>query len=151
MNNYKVNNKPFRVIDNRLFFDENEFEITSSFVTLFIKNKENYKHLTYDERTALPLFIKHAGGLKSDRKSNLYNTVKYWENQYEDSSGNGVSYAFLSCDPNILVQRLEILIVEYFAGNKNSISEAEAILKELLNQNEINDTQYKNTMKFFTT
>ena len=28
------------------------------------------------KRTALPLFIKYAGGLKSDRKSNLYKAVK---------------------------------------------------------------------------
>ena len=53
-------------------------------------------------------------------------------------------------DPNVLVQRLEILIGEYLAGNKNSISEAEAILKELMKQNEINNNQYKNTMKLFT-
>ena len=38
---------------------------------------------------------------------------------------------------------------EYFAGNKNIINEAEAILKELLNQNEINNKQYQNTMKIF--
>ena len=48
-------------------------------------------------------------------------------------------------------KRLEILIGEYFAGNKNTISESEAILKELLNQKEINNDQYKNTMKYFTT
>ena len=53
------------------------------------------------------------------------------EKQNEDLSENGVSYVFLSSDPNILVQILEIIIGEYFAGNKNSISEAEAIFKEL--------------------
>ena len=31
MINYKVNNKPFRIIDNKLFFDGNDFEITPSF------------------------------------------------------------------------------------------------------------------------
>ena len=38
---------------------------------------------------------------------------------------------FYPGDPNILVNRLEVLIGEYFAGNKNSINETEAILKEL--------------------
>ena len=87
--------------------------------------------------------------MKSDRKSNLYKAVNYWQSQ--NLEGQGVSYVFLSSDPNILVKRLEVLIGEYLAGNKNTISETEAILKELMNQNEINNQQYKNTMKLFTT
>ena len=73
--------------------------------------------------------------------------MNYWQSQYLE--GQGISYVFLSSDPNILVNRLEVLIGEYLAGNKNSINEAEAILKELMNQKEINETQYKNTMKIF--
>ena len=74
--------------------------------------------------------------------------MNYWQSQ--NLEGQGISYVFLSSDPNILVQRLEILIGEYFAGYKNSISESESILKELINQNEINNEQYKIVMKIFT-
>ena len=153
INNYKVNDKPFKTIDNKLIFDQNEIQITPSFFNLFIKNnKEDYLHLTRAEQIALPLFINYIGGLKKDRKSNLYKAVNYWQEQYniDNVEGQGVSYVFLSSDPNILVKRLEILTGEYFAGNKNTISESEAILKELMNQNEINNQQYKNTMKLFT-
>ena len=54
-----------------------------------------------------------------DKKSNLYKAIKYWQSQ--NLEGQGVSYVFSSSDPNILVKRLEVLIGEYFAGNKNSL------------------------------
>ena len=127
-----------------MIFDEKEYSISPSFFNLFIKgNKENYKHLSEEEKIALPWFVEYAGGLKMDKKSNLYKAIKYWQEQYnivDNLEGQGVSYVFLSSDPNILVKRLEVLIGEYFAGNKNSLSEAEAILKELMNQNEINES-----------
>ena len=31
--------------------------------------------------------LDYIGSLKSDRKSNLYEAVNYWENQYEDLEG----------------------------------------------------------------
>ena len=78
INNYEVNNKPFKIIDNKLIFGENEIEITPSFFNLFIKNnRENYIYLTRAEQIALPLFVNYIGGLKSDRKSNLYKAVNY--------------------------------------------------------------------------
>ena len=101
--------------------------------------------MTRAEQIALPLFVNYIGGLGKDRKSNLYKAIKYWQSQYLE--GQGVSYVFLSSDPNILVNRLEVLIGEYFAGNKNTLSESEAILKELMNQKEINETQYQNILK----
>ena len=49
INNYKINNKPFKIVDNKLIFAENEIQITPSFFNLFIKNnRENYLHLTYE-------------------------------------------------------------------------------------------------------
>ena len=103
----------------------NEYEITPSFFNLFIKNNtENCKQLTDDERTALPMFIKYIGGLGKATENLFYiKLINYWQNQYENLEGQGVvSYVFLSSDPNILVNRLEVLIGEYFAGNKNCIS-----------------------------
>ena len=59
-----------------------------------------------------------------DKISNLYKAIKFLQEQYniDNLEGQGVSYVFLSSDPNILVNRLEVLIGEYFAGNKNSIN-----------------------------
>ena len=92
------------------------------------------------------MFIDYIGGLGKDKRSTLYKAYNNWPNpNLLNTQGQGISYVFLSSDPNILVNRLEVLIGEYLAGNKNSISEAEAILKELMNQNEINETQYKNS------
>ena len=116
INNYKVNDKSFKSIDNKLIIQK-----PSSFFNLFINNnRENYEHLTRAEQVALPLFVNYIGGLRKDHKSNLYKAVNYWQSQYKDQNveGQGISYVFLSSVPNILVQKLEVLIGEYFAGNK---------------------------------
>ena len=108
INNYKVNDKPFKIIDNKLIFNQNEIQITPSFLNLFIKNNRvDYLHLTKAEQIALPLFVNYIGGLKSDRKSNLYKAVNYWQNQNKNQrvEGQGISYIFLSSDPNILVKK----------------------------------------------
>ena len=117
---YKINNKPFRIIDNKLFFNEREYEITPLFFNLFIKgNKQDYTKLSDDETTALPLFIDYIGGLGKDKRSTLYKVYNNWPNpNLLNTQGQGISYVFLSSDPNILVNRLEILIAEYLAGNK---------------------------------
>ena len=139
INNYFVNRKPFRIVDDILHFDNHSFKITPMFFNLFISvNRENYRNFSNDEQIALPLFVEYAGGLKSDRRSNLYRAVQYSKAVTDTPPGSGVSYVFLSSDPNVLVQRLEVLIGENLAGNKNSLNKASAILNELLTQNEIN-------------
>ena len=53
-------------------------------------------------------------------------------------------------DPNNLVERLEVLVGESFAGNKNAYREASAILAELLRMEEITNTEYDKGMRLFT-
>ena len=89
-----------------MIFDDKEYLISPSFFNLFINdNKENYKQISEEERIALPWFVEYAGGLKMDKISNLYKAIKYWQDQY-NLEGQGISYIFLSSDPNILVNRL---------------------------------------------
>ena len=49
---------------------------------------------------------------------------------------------FLPTDPNILFERLLVLIGEHEAGNNNSHREGSAILDELLRANAIDKDQY---------
>ena len=56
---------------------------------------------------------------------------------------------FLSSDPNVLVERFEVLVGKSLAGITNAFREASAILHEILRMKEITETQYENAMKIF--
>ena len=150
-NNYTVNERPFRIIDNTINFGGLEYQITPLFLEIFMKgNKADFTKLSDEEKEALVAFIDYAGGLGGDVKSNLYQAVKFVENsKYQDIEGNGMSFIFLSSDPNVLVNRLEVLIGESLAGNKNAYREASAILSELVRMSEISNNEYENIMNIF--
>ena len=151
-NNYKVNENPFKIIDNKIKFNDLEFEITPLFLQLFMRsNKADFTQLSDEEKEALVEFVDYAGGLGRDVKSNLYKALKFVEEpHYQNIEGQGTSFVFLSSDPNNLVERLEVLVGESFAGNKNAYREASAILAELLRMEEITNTEYDKGMRLFT-
>ena len=150
-NNYKVNENPFKIIDNKIKFNNLEFEITPLFLQLFMSgNKADFTQLSNEEKEALVEFVDYAGGLGRDVKSNLYKALKFIEDfQHQNIEGEGTSFIFLSSDPNTLVERLEVLVGESFAGNKNAYREASAILAELLRMNELTSTEYEKGMNIF--
>ena len=150
-NNYKVNENPFKIIDNKIKFNDLEFEITPLFLQLFMRsNKADFTQLSDEEKEALVEFVDYAGGLGRDVKSNLYKALKFIEDfQYQNIEGQGNSFIFLSSDPNTSVERLEVLVGESFAGNKNAYREASAIIAELLRMNELTSTEYEKGMNIF--
>ena len=150
-NNYKVNENPFKIIDNRIKFNDLGFEISPLFVQLFMRgNKADFTQLSDEEKEALVEFVDYAGGLARDVKPNLYKALKYIEDfQYQNIEGEGTSFVFLSSDPNTLVERLEILVGESFAGNKKAYREASAISAELLRMEEVSNNEYEKGMKIF--
>ena len=149
-NNYKVNENPFKIIDNTIKFNDLEFEITPLFLQLFMRsNKADFTQLSDEEKEALVEFVDYAGGLGRDVKSNLYKALKFIEDfQYRNIEGQGTSFIFLSSNPNTLVERLEVLVGESFAGNKNAY-QASAILAEHLRMEELSNTEYEKGMKLF--
>ena len=178
LNNYSINEKPFQIIDKKLKFDNKEYEISPNFFELFRpKNKISALELTRIEREALPDFVEYAGGLGKDVKSKIFEAIKLSEalneeNHDSDYDGNAenfaelellrqenaynralegrgvANYVFLSSNPDTLVERLEVLVGEYFAGNKNAYREASAIL-QLLRMGELSKIEYENGMKIF--
>ena len=150
-NNYKVNENPFKIIDNKIKFNDLEFEITPLFLQLSMRGNKAATQLSDEEKEALVEFVDYAGGLGRDVKSNLYKADKdIKESQYQNIEGQGTSFIFLSFDPNTLVERLEVLVGESFAGNTNAYREASAILAELLRMEEITNTEYDKSMRLFT-
>ena len=150
-NNYKVNNKPFEVYDNKINFNEMEFKISPDFLKLFLKgNNVDFSEFTTEEMNALINFINYAGGLERDRRSNLHQALKsFKQSNIQEIDGDGINFIFLSSDPNTLVERFEVLVGESLAGNTNAFREASAILHELLRMKEITETEYENAMKIF--
>ena len=72
------------------------------------------------------------------------------EGNDSDLEGEGVeNFVFLSSNPNTLVERLEVLVGEHFAGNKNAYREASAILHELLRIDEVSKIEYESGMNIF--
>ena len=176
LNNYSINEKPFQIIDKKLKFDNKEYEISPNFFELFRpNNKITANNLSIIEREALLDFVEYAGGLGRDVKSKLYQAIKLSEALNEDSDydanaenfadielqreenafnraleARGVTnYVFLSSNLDSLVERLEVLVGEHFAGNKNAYREASAILHELLKMDEISKNEYENGMNIF--
>ena len=113
-------------------------------------NKADYTQLSDEEKEALVEFVDYAGGLRRDVKSNLYKAVKYIkESQYQNIEGQGTSFILLSSDPNTLVERLEALIGESLAENKNAYRDGSALLAELLRMEELSNTEYENLRNIF--
>ena len=163
LNNYSINENPFQIVDKKLKFDNKEYEISPNFFELFRpKNKICVLELTSMEKEALSHFVEYAGGSGGDVKSKIYKAIKFLrENSGSDSDGDSenfadielqreenafnralegrgvTNYVFLSSNPDTLVERLEVLVGEYFAGNKNAYREASAILHELLRMGEL--------------
>ena len=150
-NNYTINNKPFKLYDNKIKFNEMEFKISPDFLKLFFKaNNIDYSEFTREESDALINFITYAGGLERDTRSNLNQAFKsFKQNNIQEIDGDGINFIFLSSDPNTLVERFEVLVGESLAGNTNAFREASAILHELLRMKEITETEYENAMKIF--
>ena len=148
LNNYYINSKPFQIIDNKLIFNENEYIVFPYFYNIFLtRNTVNVKTFNDEEKEALINFVDYAGGLGEDKRSNLYKSIQ--KIKKENIQGSSVSFVFLSSNPNVLVERLEILVGESLAGNKNAFREASAILNELLQMNEISKEEYENGMNLF--
>ena len=148
-NNYKVKGKDFKVYDKYIEFDGEKYEVSPSFFKIFLKtNDVTSNELNEDEKETLKKFVEYAGGLGQDKKSKLYNATNKSPKK-QDIKGKGISFIFLSSDPNVLVERLEVLVGESLAGNTNAYQEASAILHELLRINEISKTEYENAMKIF--
>ena len=150
-NNYKVNENQFKIIDNKMKFNHLEFEIPLPFLRFFMRgNNADFAQLSDEKKEALIEVVDYAGGLGRDVESNLYKAFKYLEDfQYQNIEGQGTSFVFLSSDPITLVERLEILVGESFAGNKNAYRGASAILTELLRMEELSNTEYEKGEKIF--
>ena len=118
LNNYTINDKPFKIENNVLKFDDKVYEVTPNFLTSFkTGNTVSVLNLTMSEKRALPEFVEYAGGFGNNKKSKLYTNIQIINQQHGENraiEGEGIStvassnYVFLSSNPDTLVERLEV-------------------------------------------
>ena len=157
-----MNEQHFHVADRKIIFNTTEYQITPFFFKLFLKGSRiNANQLTDEEKEALTHFIAYAVGLGRDVKSNLYRVLNKITNydpneqsmaDYElnrDEIEGTRNFKFLSSNPDFLVERLDVLDCEHFAGNTNAYREASAILHEILRMGELSNKKYENGMNTF--
>ena len=153
---FSVNGKHFEINDKKLTFNDPEtgihsFDVTPNFFSIFRRGRYVGPEFDEDELKNLESFVKYAGGLGPDTQSKLYQILSKLPKPRKKRKieGRGVSFIFRSSDPNVFVERLEVLAGESLAGNTDAYREASAILHELLRMGEVTKQEYETGMKIF--
>ena len=168
-NQFKIGNAPVKIDGNDLVINNQEYEGTKGLWSLLTKKDpkdythddlENYKQILYDSNALYQNNDPSTNKPKSSR-SNKWALVKtFWENrpsnrQYDSNvlqpsklqfTGKGIVY--LPSDPVELMNRLNLLIAEFQAGNKTTQNEIVAISDTLFQKGLFDEQQYK-TLNFY--
>ena len=136
---------------------DNVYEFSEGFTDFLTKSNITYDNIEEDENK-IERFLKDIGHDlgKGDKKSARYRTIKRIMGAKDDVFGRGLnsnpdqgnclaSHEQSSfADPNNLVERLELLILETKAGHGGLFDEMLDISKQLLSMNIINEDQLDN-------
>ena len=140
--------KEIHIDDDKLKVDNVEYNLTAGLWSLITeKNPQSYTEKDLDAYSALVRqteVIDHPNNVTS--KSRPRATTKFQKilkpiMQKEQQQGTGIN--FLPNDINSLVQKLQLLVGEYVAGNKTTRNEIIAILDNLRGRNKIREEEYK--------
>ena len=128
--------------ENAFIVKDNIYELSDEFIN-FLTNP-NIKHGEIEEdENKIKRFLKDIRydlG-KGDKKSARYRTIKRIIGIKDDVYGRGLNS---NPDPNSLIERLELLILETKAGHDGLYDEMLDITKQLLSMNIINQEQLDN-------
>ena len=120
---------------------DNVYEFSEGFTDFPTKSNVTYDDKVEEDENKIKKFLKDIRydlG-KGDKKSARYRTIKRIMEVRDDIFGRG-----LNGNPNNLVERLELLILETKAGHDGLYDEMLDISKQLLSMNIINQNQLDN-------
>ena len=119
---------------------DNIYELSDEFINFLTNPNIKYGEIEEDENKNKRFLkdIRYDLG-KGDKKSARYRTIKRIMGAKDDVYGRG-----LNSNPNNLVERLELLILETKAGHDGLYDEMLDISKQLLSMNIINQEQLDN-------
>ena len=138
---YKMNGVDITLEQGAFLVRDNVYEFSDGFSDFLTKIKVTYDDKVEEDENKIKRFLKNIRydlG-KGDKKSARYRTIKRIMEVRDDIFGRG-----LNGNPNNLVERLELLILETKAGHDGLYDEMLDISKQLLSMNIINQNQLDN-------
>ena len=138
---YKMNGVDITLEQGAFLVRDNVYEFSEGFTDFLTKTNVTYDDKVEEDENKIKRFLKDIRydlG-KGDKKSARYRTIKRIMEVRDDIFGRG-----LNGNPNNLVERLELLILETKAGHDGLYDEMLDISKQLLSMNIINQDQLDN-------
>ena len=138
---YKMNGVDITLEQGAFLVRDNVYEFSEGFTDFLTKTNVTYDDKVEEDENKIKRFLKDIRydlG-KGDKKSARYRTIKRIMEVRDDIFGRG-----LNDNPNNLVERLELLILETKAGHDGLYDETLDISKQLLSMNIINQDQLDN-------
>ena len=137
---YKMNGVDITLEQGAFLVRDNVYEFSEGFTDFPTKTNVTYDDKVEKDENKIKMFLKDIRyDLKADKKSARYRTIKRIMEVRDDIFGRG-----LNGNPNNLVERLELLILETKAGHDGLYDEMLDISKQLLSMNIINQDQLDN-------
>ena len=154
---YKMNGVDITLEQGAFLVRDNIYEFSEGFIEFLTNPNVTYNDDIEEDENKIKRFLKDIRydlG-KGDKKSARYRTIKRIMEVRDDIFGRGLDTNQQSChhyvdqgtcfaDPNNLVERLELLILETKAGHDGLYDEMLDISKQLLSMNIINQEQLDN-------
>ena len=135
---YKMNGVDITLEQGAFLVRDNVYEFSEGFSDFLTKTNVTYDDKVEEDENKFKRFLKDIRydlG-KGDKKSARYRTIKRIMDVRDDIFGRG-----LNGNPNNLVERLELLILETKAGHDGLYDEMLDISEQLLSMNNINQNQ----------
>ena len=140
---YKMNDVDIKLEQGAFLVRDNVYEFSEGFTDILTKSNITYDDNIEEDENKIKKFLKDIRydlG-KGDKKSARYRTIKRIMGGKDDVYGRGLNS---NPDPNSLIERLELLILETKAGHDGLHDEMLDISKQLLSMNIINQDQLDN-------
>ena len=157
--NFYIGNKPVIIVDDNIVVDDEEYQGTPGLWELLVtKNPDPVIYTDEDYDNYAKLMVQsNALKMGNDPERNRPKASKghkwryvlkpIWEKRrYFEGSGTGSATVIIPCDPNALLERLDLLMASKAAGNTGVRNELVSICDELKRQNIINANIYKKIM-----
>ena len=138
---YKMNDVDITLEQGAFLVRDNVYEFSEGFTDFLTETNVTYDDKVEEDENKIKRFLKDIRydlG-KGDKKSARYRTIKRIMEIRDDIFGRG-----LNGNPNNLVERLELLLLESKAGHDGLHDEMLDISKQLLSMNIINQNQLDN-------
>ena len=140
---YKMNGVDITLEQGAFLVRDNVYEFSEGFTDFLTKSNVTYDDNIEEDENKIKRFLfdfRYDLG-KGDKKSARYRTIKRIMGAKDDVYGRGLNS---NPDPNNLIERLELLILETKAGHDGLHDEMLDISKQLLSMNIINQDQLDN-------